>query len=242
MSGRPLWIDWREVRGASVLEPHGLLDAAGYRVLHDAMARAGTEEPRAVIVDVAGLRVRDEAVLSVFPAVAQRLGQWPGVPLLVVASGDGELWQRFAAYRLHRFVPVHPSVAAAAEAIADPPPREVVRRRLPNGFVSASLARTFARDTCTAWQVPEGRREDVVMIVNELVENTLLHTYCPPSVRLERRRGLLTVGVYDDDPTWPCPIDSHRGGLDLVAATAGAWGCSPTPTGGKAVWAVLSEA
>jgi anti-anti-sigma regulatory factor len=242
VSDRPLRIGKREVLGSSVLEPHGLLDGSSYRDLRDAMAKAGVDEPRAVIVDADGLDVRDRSVLSVFPAVAEQLGQWPGVPLLV-ASGTDELRHWFDEHRLDSCVPVHWTVAAAAAAVGDPPSRSVLRLRLPNSLVSASLARVVVRETCEAWAVPEQLRAAAVMIVNELVENTLIHTYCAPSARLELRRGMLSVGVYDDAPM-PGPTDLGAGrprgsGLTIVSEFSDVWGSSPTPSGGKAVWAVL---
>jgi len=238
-----LRIGQRELLGALVLEPCGILDASSYGGLRDAMAKAGTEEPRAVIVDVDGLDVRDRSALSVFPAVAERLGQWPGVPVLLASSTE-EVHELLAEYRLDRFVPVHRSVAAAAGAIDDPPPRLVQRRELPNSLASAVRARRFVQDTCDAWQMAEPPRDDAVDIVNELVENTLQHTYCAPSIRLELRRGVFTVAVYDDDPVRPCPGEGStatRGkrGLTLVDVLSRVWGCSPTPWGGKVVWAVL---
>jgi hypothetical protein len=80
--------------------------------------------------------------------------------------------------------------------------------------------------------------------VNVLVENTLLHTYHPPSVRVELRREMLTIAVYDDDPATAGPLEfGHDGprvhGLSLVQEIARAWGCAPRSSGGKVVWAVL---
>jgi hypothetical protein len=210
------------------------------------MAKAGIEEPRAVIVDVDGLDVPDRSALSVFAAVAERLGQWPGVPVLLASDAD-EVRDQLAEYRRQRFVPVHRSVAAAAAAIEDPPPRLVQRRELPNSLVSAVLGRQLVRDTCDAWHVSDAWREDAAMIVNELVENTLLHTCCAPTIRLELRRGVFTVAVYDDDPASPGPVEEGAakrrkgGGLTLVDTLSRVWGCSPTPWGGKVVWAVLRE-
>jgi anti-anti-sigma regulatory factor len=243
MSDDSLRIDQREAFGVSVIEPHGVLDTASYRELRDSMLKAGVDESRAVIVNVDGLDVQDRAPLSVFVAAAERLEQWPCVPLLV-AGGTDELWQRLCEYRLHRYVQVHRSVAAAAAAIDDPPPRRIRRRELPNSLRSASLARAFVRETCEPWRVGEPRCEDAVLVVNELVENTLLHTYCAPSVRVELRRDVLAVGVYDGDPTPPRRLDPdpaqpHRGGLAIVADVADLWGCSPTQSNGKVVWAVL---
>jgi anti-anti-sigma regulatory factor len=238
----PLHVEFEEHQGALVLAPLGVLDSLTYADLRSLVLKAAVDEPRAVVVDVDGLIVPDPSAYALFTSLSVQLGQWPGVPLLVAAAGDR---QRAALrdYRLARFVPVHRSVAAAVAAAHQPPVRRLARRELPNSLVSASLARQYVRELCLEWEVPSCV-ESAVLITNELVENTLLHTYCAPSLRLELRRGLLTAAVYDDDPALAEPVGPDagrggRGGLALVAELSTAWGCSPTRAGGKVVWAVL---
>lgn len=237
----PLRVDRRELVGASVVEPRGVLDAANYGGLRVDLVKTAIDEPRAVIVDLDELSVPDSTALSLFSSVHAQIAQWPGVPLLVVAA-RGPQRKLLAAYRLARFVPVYRSVMAAVAAIDDPPPRRIARRRLPNSLTSAALARRFVLDVCSDWPVA-ARTEDATMVANELVENTLLHTYCAPSLRLELRRGRLTIAVYDDDPAMAQLIEpdtDHHRGLVLVAGLCRVWGCSRTPSGGKVVWAVLA--
>jgi anti-anti-sigma factor len=241
MPTTPLRVDQRELVGAAVVEPHGVLDAESYGGLRTALVKTAIDEPRAVIVDLDELDVPDSTALSLFSSVSTQITQWPGVPLLVAATRP-EKQAVLDGYRLARYVPVYRSVMAAIGAIDDPPPRRIARRRLPNSLSSAALARRFVLDVCSDWPVAT-RTEDAMMVANELVENTLLHTYCAPSLRLELRRGLLTIAVYDDDPAMAHLIEPdaerHRG-LLLVAQLSRAWGCSPTLTGGKVVWAVLA--
>lgn len=234
-----LSIERRELCGAAVVEPHGRLDVSSYGSLRTSLVKAATDEPRAVIVDLDGLAVPEQSALALFSSVHEQIAQWPGVPLLLAEPEHTHGRLR----GLGRFVPVYRSVLAAVAAIDDPPPRRIARRRLPNSLASSALARRFVLDVCSDW--PVGRHaEEAMMIANELVENTLLHTYCAPSLRLELRRGLLTVAVYDDDPHHPRLVepdvpDRRRSGLVLVAQLARAWGCAPTGSGGKVVWAVL---
>jgi anti-anti-sigma regulatory factor len=233
-----LRIETRHVGGAAVVEPHGVLDTASYGTLRSALVKASSDEPRAVVVDVAGLRVPKVAALALFFAVSDQIAQWPGVPLLLVAARPVHRGQ-LDHYRTSQYIPVHRSVAGALAAIDDPPPRRIARRQLPNSLVSARLARLFVARKCAEWDQHE-RAEDAVSIANELVENTLLHTYSAPALRVELRRGMLTVAVYDSDPT---PATLRAGtrcrGLRLVEGLSRTWGCSPMPTGGKVVWAVL---
>jgi len=241
MPTTPLRVDHRELLGASVVEPQGILDAASYGGLRNDLVKVAIDEPRTVIVDLDELDVPDSTALSLFSSVSTQIAQWPGVPLLV-STTRGALRTQLDRYRLARFVPVYPSVMDAIAAIDDPPPRRIARRQLPNSLTSAAMARRFVLDVCSDWPIAT-RVEDAVMVANELVENTLLHTYCAPSLRLELRRGLLTVAVYDDDPAMALLIepDTERNrGLVLVAGMCRAWGCAPAPSGGKVVWAVLS--
>jgi hypothetical protein len=242
MPGDGLQVDHRGLLGALVVEPNGVLDAATYGTLRAALVKAAIDEPRAVIVDLEWLAVAEATTLALFCSVHDQIAQWPGVPLLLAAGGDG-LRDHVLAFRLGRYVPMFESVMAAAAAIDDPPPRRIARRKLPNSLVSAALVRRFVLDVCSDWPIGSHVQEAVV-IANELVENTLLHTYSAPALRIELRRGLLTIAVYDDDPAVARLVEAdptgerHRG-LVLVAQLSRAWGCAPTYAGGKVVWAVL---
>jgi anti-anti-sigma factor len=237
-----LWVQSHDHDGVSVVEPHGVLDAATYRTLRETLVKLAVDEPRAVIVDVADLMVPDRSALALFVSVSDQLAQWPGVKILLVATRavHRELLDRS---RLGRFVPVFPSVPAAMTAAGDPPIRRIARKTLPNELISTRLARRFVAETCAEWG-EKARVDDALLVVDALVENTLIHTYCAPTVRVESRRGRLTVAVYDDDPATGGLLDPvfpaltvH--GLPLVETISKAWGCAQRSSGGKVVWAVL---
>jgi hypothetical protein len=86
---------------------------------------------------------------------------------------------------------------------------------------------------------------DAETLATELVENTLQHTESVPRLRLELRRGLLTVAVSDDDPAEAYLREGTDGrpslGMLLVTQIARTWGCTPSRAGGKTVWASLRE-
>jgi hypothetical protein len=233
---------WYHHGGAVVVVAEGLLDAVSYSRLRTAMVKAAADEPRAVIVDVDRLQVDSQAALALFPAVATELATWPGLPLLLVATGEAARLM-LADYRMPRLVPVYDDLDAAVDAIGDTPPRQIARLALPNGHVGPRLARAFVRRCCYRWRIYDDRALDAIWLANELVENTMKHTYSAATVRLELRRGLLTVAVYDDDPAEPwlaerAPVRVVHG-LTVVARLCRTWGTTPTPTGGKVVWAVL---
>src|ERR1044072_9421611 len=191
MPADALRIDHRDLLGALVVEADGALDAPSDGARRTVLVKAAVDEPRAVIVDLERLAVSGVTALALFCSVHDQVAQWPGVPLLL-AAGDGAPRERIREYRLGRYVPVYASVMGAAAAIDEPPARRIARRKLPNCLASAALARRFVLDVCSDWPVGPRVREAVV-IANELVENTLLHTYSAPMLRLEPRRGMLTT-------------------------------------------------
>jgi anti-anti-sigma factor len=229
------------VGDAVVVRPSGTLDVGTYRTLRDHLIKVAADSPRAVIVDLTAVRVESSAVLSLFPAVHTRLQQWPGVPLLLVAAAE-QARTLLHRNRTGRFLPVHESVSHAVAAIDDPPPRRVARLRLPNSLTSPRIAREFARRTAVEWGLRENV-DDAVLLLGELVTNAVVHTLAAPDIRLELRRNLFSVAVYDDVPDEVSLLDPAGGaglhGLLLVAQLSKAWGYSPTSSGGKVVWATL---
>ncbi|MGH3881655.1 MAG: ATP-binding protein [Actinophytocola sp.] len=235
---------WRHV-GATVVVAEGTLDSAGYAKLRVAMVKAAAEVPRAVIVDLDRTGVAHPTALALFPAVASEIAVWPGIPLVIAVANEAN-HRSLVDYRMRRYLPVHRSIEAAVDGIADPPPRRVARTELPNGAASFPLARGFVTDWCQQWQVAAERAADVLQVAMELVDNTIKHTYGPPTVRVELRRGLLTVAVYDGDPEpvhliepGTNPVTGVEHGLSAVVRLSRAWGSTGTQSGGKVVWAVL---
>lgn len=241
MRGDPEMRRWTDA-GAVVVAPHGTLDATAYRAVRDYLIKAGVDGPRAVIVDLAGLTIETGGALSLFAAVHTRLERWPGVPVLLVARTP-EHQRLVEGARTARYVPVHASVAAAVEAIDDPPPRRLASVELPGSVRSLRVARRFVRDTCAAWLI-EDVAVDATLIVEELLANAITHTCSDPRLRLELRRGVFSAAVYDDTPGEVSLIDPAASGtavhgLLLVAQLSRIWGSSPTSSGGKVVWATL---
>lgn len=104
------------------------------------------DQPRAVIADIRDLSVSAAPTLSVFTAVWLRVGDWPGVPILVVAD---PIRQRtlLAASSIRRFLPIYDTVDAAV-AGADLPPRpplQVQRLEDPAGRPWQSPASTASQ-------------------------------------------------------------------------------------------------
>lgn len=237
-----LRIDRAERDGATLVSPHGVLDLASYAELRDSLIKCAIEQPRAVLVDLGSLRAPTQATLSVFTVVWMRVSDWPGVPIVLIVA-DPEDRRSPALRAIARFVPVRASVAEALDTLDEPPPRRRGMIELPQSSISASVARRFVGETCDRWGCVEVRAE-AIMVASELVENAVRHAHSAPRLRLELRAGVLSVAVYDDDPTpaqlvAPAWAASRHLGLALTARLARMWNCSPTWSGGKVVWAVL---
>ncbi|MCR6481992.1 ATP-binding protein [Amycolatopsis sp. OK19-0408] len=219
----------------------GELDLAGCPLLRDGLLKIGADTPPGVIADIDGLAL-DVRSPSLFPFVAQRLEEWPGIPMAVVTRCPAHL-ALFERYGLDRFVPVHPDVETAERAL----PRRIRRRAgraLARGEAGIAQARAFVSDRTREWGVPS-LEYDGTLIAAELTDNASRHTTSEPRLRLDLRQDLLTIAVSDDDPRPAVLIERadilEPGlGLRIVAQTARAWGSSGRWTGGKVVWAVLA--
>jgi anti-sigma regulatory factor (Ser/Thr protein kinase) len=239
-SGADLRIEVTTVAGTryTLVRPLGELDLTTYPALRDGLLKCGAELPDAVIVDVGGLRIVWAGALTVFATVWMRLGDWPGVPLVLVSRDV------LPGTALRRFVPVYPDLDSALRSLARPLPRRRATFDLPWDLASAATARSQVRATCQVWGIAGDVTEDAAAIATEFVENTLVHTHSPAVLRLDFRRGLLTIAVADDDPTPAVACEhatahGHGFGLRLARQLAKTWGCTPALNGGKVVWAVV---
>lgn len=227
-----------------VVTPCGILDLASYGQLRDALLKCAMEMPRVVIVDISELLVPTDATLAVFPSVWMHVSEWPGVPIMLVAHNE-LIRRRLNHSAVVSYVQVYASVAEALRNVDTPPRRRRAVLELPYDPVSARAARRFVDVVCTRWGCVELLIE-ATMIANELVENAVRHAASDCRLRLEYVRGMLSIAVYDDDPTpvkrvEPWLSTPPRLGLMLVSRLASTWNCAPTLGGGKVVWAVLRE-
>jgi anti-sigma regulatory factor (Ser/Thr protein kinase) len=106
---------------------------------------------------------------------------------------------------------------------------------------SARQARRFVDGVCADWRIT-ALIMDAETVASELVENTLQHTKSMPRLELELHDDELTVSVSDDNPARAYVREGGgRGGFGMlmVQQTAREWGCTPSGTGGKTVWARL---
>lgn len=243
MSPRPrLDIDVSPHGQALLVRLAGELGLAEVAAVRNALLKCVAEEPSGIIVQLDRATVTAPLALSVFGVVARRAGDWPGLQVLLVArpGRTRELLRRSA---VDRFVPTFALVAEAARALSVVPARQLASLELPPAVGSPAVARRFVTDTLRSWQVDVA--DDACLIVSELVENAILHGHSAARLRLELRRGLLTLAVRDscgEPPARLLPGSAEVGGrgIFLVDAMSKVWGTTPTWDGGKVVWAVLA--
>jgi anti-sigma regulatory factor (Ser/Thr protein kinase) len=109
-----------------------------------------------------------------------------------------------------------------------------------------SRGRHAVTEVLDGWGCESGTREDLLLVVSELVTNAVVHGAEPIVVTMvrapERVRVEVTDGADRSSPHGnPRPAaDAENGrGLAVVTRLAVAWGWRATPGSGKTVWAEL---
>lgn len=241
----PLSIEHTNHGNSSIVRPIGALNVDTYPMLRDSLLKYAAETPDAVIIALDFLRIEGERLLTVFSLVWMRVADWPGVPIILVAEDEPRRRQLRRSV-VARYMPIHADVAAALAALDEPPVRRRMHSTLYETTTAPSRARALTRQACDQWGIDE-LTSDTELVATELVENALKHTNSHPSLRLDLRRGILSVAVTDDSPTPAAQreLTEHRDGgygLRAVAQLSRVWGCTPTLAGGKVVWATLGRA
>ncbi|GAA4070583.1 ATP-binding protein [Actinomadura miaoliensis] len=137
-------------------------------------------------------------------------------------------------------------MAANTDMETDGPARRAARAatwELAPETPAAAHARALTARALRSWRVTDATDvDDVVLMIDELVANAVVHGAPPVRLRLRLDGTCLVAEVTDADPAAPArpcgqaPRWSEEGrGLLLVAALATAFGCRPDPPG-KVVW------
>ena len=120
---------------------------------------------------------------------------------------------------------------------------------LPAAPTSACTVRRFVEAFCTHNGLPEGVRDDAVLLVSEVVGNSLRHARSEARIRVDMIGPVLRVEVADDNPDLPrlrqTPPDATGGrGLLILDRLASRWGAdrNTVPPPGKIVWFELAVA
>ena len=121
---------------------------------------------------------------------------------------------------------------------------EVVRLELRPGPHAPGDARRATRDALRRWELP-ALVDRVVLVVSELVTNSVRYGRPPLRLDLRRLRSCVRVDVHDTVPEAPVlhgrqPVDADREsgrGLIIVSAVADEVGVRQVPGDGKHVYA-----
>ncbi|MGW4245431.1 hypothetical protein ACWELQ_23360, partial [Nocardia sp. NPDC004722] len=152
LGGKEIRWDVAERQGCSVLHPHGDLTPITYRDFTDSLVKFAVEEPRALVVVIDELRVESMPLYTAFTSAWMRIGDWPGVPILLVVAADLRR-ELLCASAIHRFVAIHADVSEALRGLADEPPRRRAVLDLARTASCGQRARRFAEATCEHWGI-----------------------------------------------------------------------------------------
>jgi anti-sigma regulatory factor (Ser/Thr protein kinase) len=117
---------------------------------------------------------------------------------------------------------------------------------LDGGTDAPSRGRHAVTEVLDGWGCEPGTREDLLLVVSELVTNAVVHGAEPIVVTMVRAPDRVRVEVTDGaaesspqgNPRPPADAETGRG-LSVVTRLAVAWGWRASPGRGKTVWAEL---
>ena len=110
---------------------------------------------------------------------------------------------------------------------------------LPRELRSARAVRSWIAEEIA--ELSSDRRDEVALLVSELVTNVVQHTDSGPVVTLRAEKARLVVGVADSSPApaavrEPDPARPGGWGLQLVERIADSWGTQHLGDGAEVVW------
>lgn len=222
-----------------IVDLSGTLDLSSAPIMRDALVKALSAQPTAIVVDLSRLHVVEEACLLTLSVAAREAAAWPGCQLLVCGADRG-VESALRRLGIGRYVKVVPSRAQATRLLSEGSPVRLYRERLLPVPSAISVGRRMCAAICAEWGVPEFTQRAGV-VVTELISNVVKHARTPMTVTMTAGERHLHLAVRDADPTPPARVaatETGGRGLLLVEAFSSSWGTAPTGEG-KVVWAVL---
>jgi anti-anti-sigma regulatory factor/anti-sigma regulatory factor (Ser/Thr protein kinase) len=233
--------------GCLVVALTGSIDVFSAPQIQRALVKDLSEEPFALICDLAGVDTLDPVCATVFATVANHpASHWPSTSFLLCGA-QPSVAEVLGLLTVPHFLQLYASLQDALDAAVARPPYlrdELVLAPIPT---AAAAARAFVRDVLGYFQLalPDNTLVDrAVLLASELVTNTVIHARTELRLRVELRGDLLHLAVRDGNPwmlrlaTIPDPEAEGGRGLWLVDQLAQAWGVNRYPDG-KVVWCTL---
>jgi anti-sigma regulatory factor (Ser/Thr protein kinase)/anti-anti-sigma regulatory factor len=234
--------------GCVVVAFTGSIDLFSVSQVQRALLKDLSDQPFALICDLAGVDTLDPVCATVFSTVANHpVSRWPDTSFLLCGA-QPPVAEILGRLQVPHFLRLYADVdEAVGEAMSRPPylRDELLLAPTPT---AAAAARAFVREVCEYWQLalPDASVMDrAVLLANELVTNAVVHAHTEIWLRLELRGDRLHIAVRDGSPrllrlvTPGWQAEGGRG-LWLVEQLARAWGVNRHPDGGKVVWCVLN--
>lgn len=223
--------------GLSVLSVTGSVREQDTRSLLGAVAFALQEQPRGVVVDLVAATVMAPGAVLALDRIARLGASWPSSTVVFAATSPAVVSALPAGL-------VHPDAGAAARHLAHE--AGVGHEQVQLGHTLEGPAQ--ARAAVLAWSERLGFddvRDDVTLVVSEMVTNAVRHAAPPVALELRAEAGRVLICVHDGTPEpperRPAPSDAEGGrGLLLVDLICEAHGVRSHPPG-KTVWAAVSR-
>ena len=236
--------------GCLVVAFTGSIDLFSVSQIQRVLLKDLSEEPFALICDLAGVDTLDPVCATVFATVANHpSSRWPATSFLLCGA-QPPVAEILGLLTVPHFLELYASLQEAVDAAVARPPflrDELVLAPIPT---AAGVARAFVREVCRYWQLarPDTTLMDrAVLLASELVTNAVVHARTELQLRVELRGELLHLAVRDGSPrlrrlvTIPDPEAKGGRGLWLVEQLARAWGVNRHPDGGKVIWCTLTR-
>jgi anti-sigma regulatory factor (Ser/Thr protein kinase) len=224
--------------GRGLITVGGSFTAGIGRRVFECCCKLLADSPGLIVIDLRDVRVLTPSAVGSLLRVADEKSAWPETVVAVVAID--EVLQSLERVRVSRRMPCFASLHDARNAEHLTPDVRCDRIKLAGTPEAARLARGFARRRCS--DLPDDVLESMLVVVTELVTNSVLHVGGDLELKLVRYDGRVRISVRDAGggiPQIGQITDSHGRGLRIVNALSRRWGVLPTPTGGKIVWSEL---
>ena len=234
--------------GCVVVAFTGNIDLFSVSQIQRALLKDFSDQPFALICDLAGVDSLDPVCATVFSTVANHpASRWPDTSFLLCGAQPpvAKILDRL---QVPHFLQMYASLQDALDAAVARPPYLRDELRLALTPTAPAAARAFVREVCASWQLalPDATVMDrAVLVANELVTNAVAHAHTEMRLRLELRGDRLHIAVRDGSPgllrlVTPDPQAEGGRGIWLIEQLARSWGVNHHPDGGKVVWCVLS--
>ncbi len=231
-----------EEQSFAVLRLDGVLDLTTVAVVRSAFLKCVADEPRAVLVDLAGVSIGDGLAAAVFSSLARSVAEWPGIESILFGASD-QVAAELRGKAVLRRLPLYRTRREALERAAELRPPERASTRLLPMPDACVAARRLVVTACREWGL-DGLAEHARVVMTELVSNAVRHAATELIVTVTRGERFMHLSVRDGAPAPPRltgPESRYAPGgrgLLVVDALSASWGWRPYPDG-KIVWATL---